>query len=72
LTNRWAKMNAIKAVAFLGTVTLLFASLAALPPFAKMLAHKTDTEQARRLREGSLLIWLDFLLILAILIWRVM
>jgi hypothetical protein len=62
-------MNTIKAVAFLGTVTLLFASLAALP---EMLAHKTDTEQARRLREGSLLIWLDFLLILAILIWRVM
>ena len=64
-------MNTIKAVAFLGTVTLLFASLAALP-LAKMLAHKTDTEQARRLREDSLLIWLDFLLILAILIWRVM
>ena len=71
MTNRWAKMNAIKAVAFLGTVTLLFASLAAVPVFAE-LAHKTDTEQARRLREGSLLIWLDFLLILAILIWRVM
>jgi hypothetical protein len=65
-------MNTIKAVTFLGTVTLLFASPAALPVFAETLAHKIDTEQARRLREGSLLIWLDFLLILAILIWRVM
>jgi hypothetical protein len=65
-------MNTIKAVTLLGTVMLLFASPAALPVFAETLAHKTDTEQARTVREGSLLIWLDFLLILAILIWRVM
>jgi hypothetical protein len=65
-------MITTKVLALLGTATLLLASLAALPASVEKLAHKTDTEQARRLREGILLIWLDFLLITAILIWRVM
>jgi hypothetical protein len=64
-------MITTKTVALLGTATLLFASLAPLSVFVKMLARKTNTEEAQRQWEGSLLIWLDFLLILAILIWRV-
>lgn len=64
-------MITVKAVALLGTATLFFASVAALSVFAKTLAHKTSAEEAQRQWEGSLLIWLDFLLILAILIWRV-
>jgi NADH:ubiquinone oxidoreductase subunit 6 (subunit J) len=64
-------MNIAETMAFLGALMLFFVvSLSVLPAFSKMMARNAKTEEARRSWEGGCLIWLVFLLMLAIVVWR--
>jgi hypothetical protein len=64
-------MKTVEAVAFLGGLMLFFVVfLSALSAYSKASACNPKTIEVRRLREGSWLICLDFMLILAILAWR--
>lgn len=66
-------MNNIEAIAILGAPIFFFvACLSALSASSRMLTQNAAKEEERRSCEGSWLIWLNFLLILAILVWRVM
>jgi hypothetical protein len=65
-------MDTIEAMAFLGALMLfLVVTFSALSAFSKMLAQKVITEESRRRWEGGCLMLLDFLMILAVLVWRV-
>lgn len=64
-------MNIIEAIAFLGVLMLFFViCLSALANSSKVPAQNPATGEKRQAMQGSWLILLDFLLILAILVWR--
>ena len=70
-----AKMDIIKTIAFLGTIILFFvlgvSTLSASSESVEALAEDAMTEERRKAREGGWLLVLNFLVILAILVWRV-
>ena len=65
-------MDALEAIAFLGTLLLFcVVYLSGLSAFSKTPVQNAKTEEARRLYEGNWLIVLVFLSTLVILVWRV-
>ena len=64
-------MNTIGAIAFLGTLILVFVvGLSALSAASKTLVEKVPTDEARRSWEGKCLLLLDSVLVLVVLYWR--
>ena len=64
-------MDLIEAIAILGAPLLFFViNLAALSAFARVPAQTAARERTRRAVEGGWLVLLNFLSILAILVWR--
>jgi hypothetical protein len=64
-------MNIIEAILFLGALLLFFViCLSALASFSKVPAQNPATREKRQAIQGRWLILLNFLLILAILVWR--
>ena len=66
----WAKMDTIKAIACLAALMLFLVALSVLLESVRMAARHPGGEEAGRSWETNLLIWLNFVLILGILIWR--
>jgi hypothetical protein len=68
---RKATMNILEAILVLGALLLVFViCLSALANSSKVPAQTPATEGKRRAMQCRWLILLDFLLILAILVWR--
>jgi len=66
----WAKMDTIKAIACRAGLMSFLAALSALLESVRMVVRHPGREEASRSWERNFLIWLNFVLILGILIWR--
>ena len=67
-----SQMSIIEAMALPSALLLfLVVLLSALSASSKSLAQNASPKERGRLREEGWLIWLDFLFILIILVWRV-
>ncbi len=65
-------MDVMKTIAFLSTIILCFVlGVSALSVASESLAEDATTEERRKARERGWLLVLNFVVILAILVWRV-
>ena len=65
-------MDVMKTITFLGTIVLCFVlGVSTLSAASESLAEDATTEERRKAPEGGWLLVLDFLFILALLVWRV-
>lgn len=63
-------MDTIKAIACLAALMLFLVALSVLLESVRMVVRHPGREEAGRSWEMNFLIWLNFVLILGILIWR--